>query len=164
MTYEERLQTLIDLELAERATEWSRADAWSQMVKDFGRTCMKDIAATLRKSTEYVRQHVIVAVNFPSEHRYPDVDFSTYREVAQAAKRSKGEVTAVDLLQRVLEQDMAVSEVRLLYRTGDKPPVLRFAKTCRECGRRTIEYAAAEDVDEKILCRKCGQLLGQLEV
>lgn len=164
MTYEERLQQLAELELAGRATDWSRADAWAGMVRDFGRKCLSDIASTLGKSTEYVRQHAIVAATFSGEHRHPDVDFSLYREITQAAKRSKGETTAVDLLRHVLDEGMSAAEVKLLYRSAeDKPPVLRFAARCK-CGRRTIEYADVEDAGETVTCRKCDVVLGRLEV
>lgn len=170
MTYEDRLQQLADLELAGRATDWSRADAWAGMVRDFGRKCLSDIASTLGKSTEYVRQHAIVAATFSGEHRHPDVDFSLYREVAQAAKRSKGETTAVDLLRHVLDEGMSAAEVKLLYRSSeDKPPVLRFAGRCADCGSRVIVYAKAEYAGYFIECPLCAmtknesRVLGKVE-
>ena len=164
MTYEERLQQLTELELAGRATDWSRADAWAGMVRDFGRKCLSDIASTLGKSTEYVRQHAIVAATFSGEHRHPDVDFSLYREVAQAAKRSKGETTAVDLLRHVLDEGMSAAEVKLLYRSAeDKPPVLRFADRCPDCSTRVIVYVVAERNGQVIECPVCGLTLGRVD-
>lgn len=156
MTYEERLQQLAELELAGRATDWSRADAWAGMVRDFGRKCLSDIASTLGKSTEYVRQHATVAATFSGEHRHPDVDFSLYREITQAAKRSKGETTAVDLLRHVLDEGMSAAEVKLLYRSSeDKPPVLRFAARCSQCGSRVIVYVPSEREGDTVVCPLC---------
>jgi hypothetical protein len=170
MTLEERIQESVDLEVAGRATSWTIADKWAAMYRDFGKAVVGEIATAHMKSAEYVRQHIRVAVAFPRDaERHSDVDFSLYLESMRAAHRAQPERQPVDVLREALDKDMSASEVKWLYRDpADKPPVLRFAATCKMCGSRVIVYVPKEMCGFPVECPMCGgvgskPLLGRVE-
>jgi hypothetical protein len=167
---------LIKLHEAERATNWAKGDHYCYMVKKYGRGVIGTLAETARKSGEHIRQCIRVAVAFPRECRKELVvlDWSDCREIYQAAKRSKGEIAPVELARKVIDGDMSVGEVRLLYKDPNaKPPVYRFAATCEKCGARVIIYigdigrAKSRGLTEEgilyVHCGICGHYLGKVE-
>jgi len=161
----DRLDRIVSLLEAERATNWTLGDEYAQCVRDFGKGVINELATVARCSAEHIRQCIRVSLAFLPEYR-PELvvlNWSDCREIYQAAKRSQGEVTPLELARKVIDKDLSMAEVKMLYKDpNSKPPVLRFAATCK-CGRRTIEYAAPEDAGEVIRCRKCGEVLGKVE-
>lgn len=176
MTLEDRLSRIADLLAAERATNWTLGDEYAECVKEHGKSIVGQLATVARCSAEHIRQTIRVAMAFPPECRaeLAVLDWSDCREIYQAAKRSKDEVTPLALARKVLDGDMSVAEVRLLYKDPNaKPPVLRFAGTCEKCGTRHIAYigdvdkAKARGITEQgilyVHCGVCGYYLGKVE-
>jgi len=164
MTLEERLNRIAELLEAGRAVNWSLGDEAADMVREYGREIIGKIAETARCSSERVRQLIRVAVAFPEEYRYSDVDWSLYRECYHAAKRTGKE--PVEVLKHVLDEEMSLADIAAIGKVKEQKATLN--KTCEWCNSKITVTADGGLAGTRIYCPVCAEdgqrhLVGVLE-
>jgi len=165
-TLEERLTRLAELKEAGRATSWSFGDEAAETVDEYGRGAIKRIANDAHCSAEWVRQVIKIARAFPKELRYPDVDWSIYRETYYAAGREKKPIQEV--FKHVLDNDLHCADIKKLGASKNKKAKLKV--TCSKCGlEQSYRHPDGGMAGTRIYCPVCAEdgqkhLVGVLEV
>jgi len=161
---EERLTRIAELLEAGRLLNWGLGDEAAELVREYGREVIGKIAETARCSSERIRQLIRVAVAFPEEYRFPDVDWSIYRECYNAARRIDKE--PVDVLKHVLDEEMSLADIATIGRIKEQKA--KLSKTCEWCNSKITVTADGGLAGTRIYCPVCAEdgqrhLVGVLE-
>lgn len=159
-TLDDHLSVYATLLQDERDRDWSLGDFAAECVRKFGKGVISKLAGIERCSRQRVGQRAAIAAAFPPDYRLPDCPWDFYREVYWAAKRLGRDPR--ELFDECREKDMSTAEVRLLGKDKWSMPILRAAKTCPECGCRTIVYALPQFAERDVRCGICGAVIARV--
>lgn len=148
---EETLTQIVELLVAGRAVNWALGDQAAEAVRNHGKGIIGKIAETAGCSKARIEQLIAVAVTFPAELRYPDVDWSIYRQVRQTAKRIGRE--AVVVLQEAVDNEMSCADIAAIGR--DKLTKSKLRKRCEWCNATVTIEADGGMAGVKINCPVC---------
>lgn len=143
---------------AERASRWTLGDVAAEAVKVHGKEVIPELAAAARASSAWVKQLIRVSAAFPEELRYPDVPWSFYRAVYNAAKRVDKDPKA--LLKEALDKDWSQADLAAVGKENTK--TTRYRGTCEHCGC-TVTVSGGIKPGTKITCPVCQEDLGVME-
>lgn len=136
MTLEETLSEFAGILEINRDVNWRTGDIAANAIKNHGRNVIGKLAETARCSKERIAQLVRIAVTFPHETRYPDIDWSIYRAVYCAAKRT-GE-DAIEVLEHVYDNGLSLADIAALGTEAKE--TAKLARRCEWCDSKiTIE-------------------------
>lgn len=164
MSLDDELDMLSELFSAKQAVFWELGDRSAELVRLYGRGIIGKIAEIGRCSKERIRQLIVVATTFPKEQRYPDIDFSIYRECYNAARRT--ELEPVEILKHVLDNELSLADIAAMGKVKERKA--KLSKTCEWCNSKITVTADGGLAGTRIYCPVCledGQknLVGVLE-
>lgn len=126
-----------------RDAEWSSGDVLNVALDDTRRRAdsprlsrrmqaalLRQFASAGHVTTAWCRQHALVSGTFGTELRHPDVSWSYFRAVVNAAHRTKQDARA--LLEDALAKCLTVADLNALGK--DDPQAVGLRATCAECG------------------------------
>lgn len=149
----------------ERASRWALGDLVGEAIAEFGKGVIGKFAETGRCSKEHIRQLARIAKAFPPEYRYPDLDWSFYRGVYNAAKRTGKHVLGV--LEEAMENEYSLRD--LAGYGKEEASKARLSRRCEWCNTKVVVEADGGLAGERIYCPVCEtqngekRLLGVLE-
>lgn len=133
-----------------RNANWRIGDMAAEAVKTHGREVVGKLAEVARCSIQRIRQLIYVSKAFGEEVRYPDADWSIYRAVYHAAKRTGQD--AVKLLIHVFDNDMSLADIAAIG--TNKKTVAKLSKQCDWCNAK-VSISAEGLAGTKISCPVC---------
>lgn len=148
---EELLQQFADALEVERRSNWLQGDIVARAVMEHGKGVLGKFAEVGRCTIERIRQLARIATAFPPEVRHPDVSWTWYRAVYQAAKRL-GEEPLV-LLEEALAHEWSQADLAALGRKKETPA--RFTGRCDWCGVRVVVETDANGIGRVVHCPLC---------
>lgn len=149
----------------ERASRWALGDLVCEAIIEFGKDVIGKFAETGRCSKEHISQLARIAKAFPQEHRYPDVDWSFYRGVYNAAKRTGKHV--LEVLEEAMQNEWSLKDLAAYGKENQAKA--RLSRKCEWCDTKVFIEADGGLAGEKIFCPVCliqdgeERLLGVLE-
>lgn len=145
---EELLQSAADAATGERACLWTQGDVISRALEVYGdgkrarSKLLGTFASTLHCTTNRCRQLADVSGSFGTEFRLPTIQWSLYRAIVQAAKRTNR--NASEIFEETQEKDWHIAEVNALGRSS-RARVLSLSADCPDCGRHISLRVKAKD-------------------
>lgn len=151
MGLEELLQEFVNALEVERNSNWLQGDIVAEAVKQYGREVIGTFAEAGRCTKERIKQLVRLAVAFPEDRRLPEVPWSWYRAVYQAAKRLNKE--PLEVMELALANEWSQADLTGLGK--EDAPRARLSRRCDWCGSKVSIEADGGLAGETIYCPVC---------